>query len=79
MANVNGLLAKGVPPQPLWLLYIKGGILFLSLIIFCLSCFTLSRWGGGPGGLTLWAVCFPAIHSPYHRFQTPNIVFPRPS
>ncbi|KAL1837344.1 hypothetical protein VTJ49DRAFT_3972 [Mycothermus thermophilus] len=54
--GANGLIAVGVPPQPLWLLYIKIGILVLSLIIFCLSCFILSVVHGSAAGMTLF-VC----------------------
>ncbi|KAL2267024.1 hypothetical protein VTJ83DRAFT_4301 [Remersonia thermophila] len=59
--GANGLVAVGVPPQPLWLLYIKIGILSLSLLLFALSCFALSASPWGSGGLTLFVCLFTFI------------------
>lgn len=56
-------MAKGVPPQPLWLLYIKIAILALSLIILALAAWHLSLFGGyayygsGAGGMDIFVVC----------------------
>ncbi|KAL2135728.1 hypothetical protein VTI74DRAFT_7245 [Chaetomium olivicolor] len=51
--GVQGLTAVGVPPQPLWLLYIKGAILLFSLIVLALAAWALSIYDGwlyGSGG-----------------------------
>jgi hypothetical protein len=62
--GAQGLLGKGVPPQPLWLLYIKIAILVLSLIILALAAWNLSLFGGysayygggGAGGMDIFVV-----------------------
>ncbi|KAK4173135.1 hypothetical protein QBC36DRAFT_360725 [Triangularia setosa] len=48
--STQGLTAKGVPPQPLWLLYIKIAILVLSLITLALGAWAVSIFGGYLGG-----------------------------
>lgn len=62
----QGLIAKGVPPQPLWLLYIKIAILVLSLILLALAAWAISLIegytgvagsGSGAGGLVIFVVC----------------------
>ncbi|KAK3307452.1 uncharacterized protein B0T15DRAFT_501953 [Chaetomium strumarium] len=56
--GAQGLISVGVPPQPLWLLYIKIVILVLSLIVLALSGYALSISGphpaGHPGGLNIF-------------------------
>ncbi|KAL2255644.1 hypothetical protein VTK26DRAFT_2959 [Humicola hyalothermophila] len=52
--GTQGLMATGVPPQPVWLLWIKIAILVLSLIILALAAWVLSLFdgylrGGAPG------------------------------
>jgi len=54
--GANGLVATGVPPQPLWLLYIKIAILVLSLIILAIAAYALSIWPFGAGGLDIFVV-----------------------
>lgn len=41
----RGLTAKGVPPQPSWLLILKGVIIVLSLIILALAAYAISVVG----------------------------------
>jgi hypothetical protein len=50
----QGLIAVGVPPQPLWLLYIKLAILVLSLITLALAAYALSLWPVGAGGMDIF-------------------------
>ena len=65
--GANGLIATGVPPQPLWLLWIKIAILVLSLIILALAAWVLSLYGGyasytysgGSAGFDVFIVCNP--------------------
>ncbi|KAK4134744.1 hypothetical protein BT67DRAFT_449617 [Trichocladium antarcticum] len=63
----QGLMAKGVPPQPLWLLYIKIAILALSLIILALAAWHLSLFGGyayygsGAGGMDIFVAILSFI------------------
>ncbi len=45
---VSGLLDRGVPPFPRYLLYIKGGILFLSVIVLILAAYSTSVQGDVP-------------------------------
>lgn len=58
--NINmgaqGLVATGVPPQPLWLLYIKIAILVLSLIVLALAAYSLSLFPVGAGGFDIFIV-----------------------
>lgn len=60
--GAQGLIAVGVPPQPLWLLYIKIAILVLSLIVLALGAYSLSidglgyYYGGGAGGMDIFVV-----------------------
>lgn len=44
--GMHGLTAKGVPPQPKWLLIIKAVIVFLSVVILALSAYAISLTGG---------------------------------
>lgn len=53
----QGLLAVGVPPQPLWLLYVKIAVLVISLIVLALSAYALSLWPAGAGGMDIFVVC----------------------
>ncbi|KAK4100220.1 hypothetical protein N658DRAFT_507961 [Parathielavia hyrcaniae] len=62
----QGLLAVGVPPQPLWLLYIKIAVFVLSIIILALGAYSLSITagyypGGDPGGLDVFVGLFSMI------------------
>ncbi|KAK4236032.1 hypothetical protein C8A03DRAFT_17280 [Achaetomium macrosporum] len=56
--GAQGLVAVGVPPQPLWLLYVKIVILVLSLIVLALAAYALSLtgdwYGGHPGGMDIF-------------------------
>jgi hypothetical protein len=59
----QGLVAVGVPPAPVWLLYVKIAILVLSLIVLALGAYSLSLYGGygyyvggGAGGLDIFIV-----------------------
>ncbi|KAH8201101.1 hypothetical protein TruAng_004728 [Truncatella angustata] len=61
--GARGLMAAGVPPQPRWLLIIKGVIILLSIIVLALSAYSLSLYsgyyyysGGAPGYLIFLAV-----------------------
>lgn len=62
--SAQGLAAKGVPPQPLWLLYIKIAILVLSLVVLAIAAWGLSIFQGftaqlgsaGAGGLVIFVV-----------------------
>lgn len=58
----KGLIATGAPPEPAWLLYIKGAIIVLSLIILALSAYALSAIiDGGAPGFTIFAVCIYSL------------------
>ena len=68
--SANGLVAKGVPPQPLWLLYIKIAILVLSLILLAMGAWAVSIFGsdgygyaysGGAGGMVIFVAIFSWI------------------
>ncbi|KAH6634615.1 hypothetical protein B0J18DRAFT_25940 [Chaetomium sp. MPI-SDFR-AT-0129] len=52
--GAQGLVATGVPPQPLWLLYIKIAILVLSLIVLALAAYSLSLFPVGAGGFDIF-------------------------
>jgi hypothetical protein len=52
----QGLLAVGVPPQPLWLLYVKLAVLVISLIVLAIAAYALSLWPGGAGGMDIFVV-----------------------
>jgi hypothetical protein len=54
--GAQGLVAVGVPPQPLWLLYIKIAILVISLIVLALSAYSLSLLPVGAGGMDIFIV-----------------------
>ena len=60
--GAQGLIAVGVPPQPLWLLYVKIGILVLSLVVLALSAYAISLDGSayagyaGAGGMDIFIV-----------------------
>lgn len=58
---VKGLMAKGVPPQPAWLLYIKIAILVLSVIILALSAYACSLvyWASGVPAYMIFIVRLP--------------------
>ena len=49
MSATRGLTGKGVPPQPTWLVIIKGVIIVLSLIILGLAAYAISLTGGYTG------------------------------
>ena len=63
MVQTSGLTAKGVPPQPAFLFYIKIAILVLSVIILALAAWVLSLVGGyigygaGGAGYMIFVVC----------------------
>lgn len=59
--GAQGLVAVGVPPQPLWLLYIKIAILVLSLIFLAISAYALSLWPYGAGGMNVFVVRIPVV------------------
>jgi hypothetical protein len=59
--GAQGLIAVGVPPQPLWLLYIKIAILVLSLVVLALSAYALSIWPYGAGGMNIFIVRTPVV------------------
>lgn len=44
--GARGLIAVGVPPQPRWLLVVKGLMIFLSVIVLALSAYALSLYQG---------------------------------
>lgn len=58
----RGLTAKGVPPQPAWLLFVKIAILVLALAVLCASAYAISLFGtyagligaSGAGGLLIF-------------------------
>ncbi|KAK4035433.1 hypothetical protein C8A01DRAFT_17891 [Parachaetomium inaequale] len=52
--GAQGLIAVGVPPQPLWLLYIKIAVLVISLIVLALSAYALSLFAAGAGGMDIF-------------------------
>lgn len=52
--SAQGLTKTGVPPQPLWLLYIKIAILVLALIVLGLAAWAQSMIGNNGGYLTNW-------------------------
>ncbi|KAK0701707.1 hypothetical protein B0T26DRAFT_528008 [Lasiosphaeria miniovina] len=64
--GIHGLVSVGVPAgQPVWLLYIKGAILVLSVVILGLAAWSISIFGGyngvlvygtGAGGLVIFVV-----------------------
>lgn len=54
--GAQGLVATGVPPQPVWLLYIKIAILVLSLVVLALSAYSLSLFPVGAGGFDIFIV-----------------------
>lgn len=56
---ISGLTAPGVPPQPKWLIFTKGAIILLAVIVLALAAYALSLYGdysyyysaGAPGYL----------------------------
>lgn len=56
--GAQGLVAVGVPPQPLWLLYIKIAILVISLVVLALSAYSLSVFPIGAGGMDIFLAIF---------------------
>ncbi|KAK6853083.1 hypothetical protein PG995_009895 [Apiospora arundinis] len=42
---IRGLMAPGVPPQPKWLIFIKGAIILLAVIVLALAAYALSLFG----------------------------------
>lgn len=61
--GAQGLIAVGVPPQPLWLLYIKLAILILALIVLALGAYAVSLLPfttGGSGAMDIFIgiLCF---------------------
>ncbi|KAK6828191.1 hypothetical protein PG990_009806 [Apiospora arundinis] len=65
---IRGLMAPGVPPQPKWLIFIKGAIILLAVIVLALAAYALSLFGdysyyysaGAPGYL-LFVTIFSMI------------------
>ncbi|KAK8080382.1 hypothetical protein PG997_008200 [Apiospora hydei] len=61
---LSGLTAPGVPPQPKWLLFIKGAIVLLAAVILALAAYAASLYGdlsyyysaGAPGYLLFVAI-----------------------
>ena len=70
--SARGLTAKGVPPQPRWLLYLKIAILVLSLVVLALAAYSISLFGSyygivggtGAGGFLIFVVGFPFLLFP---------------
>lgn len=70
--SARGLTAKGVTPQPHWLLFVKIAILVLSLVVLALAAYSLSLFGSyegliggtGVGGYLIFVVRIPP---PGHR------------
>ncbi|KAK7958474.1 hypothetical protein PG988_013322 [Apiospora saccharicola] len=71
---LSGLTAQGVPPQPKWLIFIKGAIILLAAVILALAAYALSLYSdisyyysaGAPGYLLFvtifsWVVYGAAI------------------
>ncbi|KAK1767998.1 hypothetical protein QBC33DRAFT_514288 [Phialemonium atrogriseum] len=54
MSSARGLLATGVPPAPVWLLYIKYAILGLAVVVLALSAYACSFFGGGAAGFLIF-------------------------
>jgi hypothetical protein len=81
--GARGLLAHGVPPMPQWLIFVKGAIIVLSLIILALSAYAISLTGsytyyyssGVPGYLiflvSLYHGLAPGISNNNHRGNRP--------
>jgi len=64
--SAQGLTKTGVPPQPLWLLYIKIAIIVLAVIVLALAAWAQSMVGGyggyftnytGVPGMDIFVVC----------------------
>lgn len=63
--GIQGLVERGVPPQPPFVIYIRYAILVLSLICLALGAWAVSISGGsygyiysgGAGGLIIFVVC----------------------
>ncbi len=64
--SAHGLVAKGVPPQPSWIIFLRIAILVLSVILLGLAAWSLSIYGGygyygyygnGAGGFVIFVVC----------------------
>lgn len=61
----RGLMAKGVPPQPVWLRYVKIAILVLAVIVLALAAwaisiiqkYTRSLPNGRAPGFAIFTVC----------------------
>ncbi|KAK0715915.1 hypothetical protein B0H67DRAFT_254515 [Lasiosphaeris hirsuta] len=66
---MSRLLAKGVPPQPAWIIYIRYAILGLSLIIMALAAWSIAIFAGevyigytaGAGGLIIFVTILSFI------------------
>ncbi|KAK8042487.1 hypothetical protein PG994_012970 [Apiospora phragmitis] len=66
---ISEITAPGVPPQPKWLIFIKGAIILLAVVILALAAYALSLFGdlsyyysaGAPGYLLFVA------HQFYYR------------
>lgn len=75
MAQTSGLTARGVPPQPVFLFYIKIAIIVLSVIILALSAWSISISGGGyylgapAGAFMIFVVCILLRTRPVHFAQ----------
>jgi hypothetical protein len=76
--GARGLTAPGVPPLPAWLLYIKGAIFLLSIIILALSAYAISLYNGlltfyyssgAPGFLIFLAIYTWIIYGAYTAIE----------
>ena len=56
---MSGLTAKGVPPFPPWLRFVKFAILGLNLVVLALSAYAVSIVGGGTGSYLIFVVSRP--------------------
>ncbi|KAH8680963.1 hypothetical protein BX600DRAFT_428937 [Xylariales sp. PMI_506] len=61
--GAQGLISQGVPPLPRWLLFVKGAIILLSVIVLALAAYAMSLYsglliysGGAPGYLIFDAI-----------------------
>lgn len=67
-SGFNGLTAKGVPALPKWLLFLRIGIIVLSLGVLIAAAYNLSVYGGylagysGPAGFLIFDVSFQACN-----------------
>ena len=65
--GASGLMARGPPASPAWVMYMKYAILGLSLICLAMGAWAASLlsgagviYSGGAGGLVIFVVCYVA-------------------